>query len=174
MRAGFDPAEEIVTLAVEIVAEGADTGTVRAVAVHLTDSLLAAHAREQTSWPSPTDPEKLDAGFAALEKQGIVCRQNFSCCGSCGAGEIVEEMEQVQEAGATVRGYAFYHEQDTENATEGNGLYLNYGTADESEAAAIGVAKEIVAALRKEGLVVTWDGTWDTRIHVAMDWRKRR
>ena len=135
---------------------------------------LAEHKREQASWTAPTDCDRLDAAFAALEKSGIVARQNFSCCGSCGAGEIVDEMETVQEAGATVRGYVFYHEQDTDGAVERGGLYLNYGSAEEEEMPALRIGHEIVAALQQQGLTVVWDGTWEKRIHVDLDWQRRR
>ena len=83
-------------------------------------------------------------------------------------------MEEVEATGRPVRGYAFYHMQDTESAAEGRGLYLAYGAADEGELAALGVAGEIVDTLRTQGLDVAWEGTWDKRIQVSLDWKRRR
>lgn len=132
-------------------------------------AILAAHLAEQATWPAITDCDRLDAAFAALEASGIVCRQNFSCCGTCGAYEIWDEAAALEAAGTPVRGYAFYHVQDTESAVRGYGLYLNYGAAAEGEAAALAIAGEIVAALQQRGLRVDWNGQWSRRIGVALD-----
>lgn len=130
--------------------------------------------REQASWPTPTDCDRLDAAFAALEQGGIVCRQHFSCCGTCGAAEIWDEIDTARGAGLDVRGYAFYHVQDTEAAVEGYGLYLNYGAVEDDEAPALAIAHEIVTTLEQHGLRVHWDGQWSRRISISLDWKRRR
>lgn len=56
---------------------------------------------------------------------------------------------------------------------EGYGLYLNYGAVEEGEAAALGVANEIVAKLEQHSLRVSWDGRWSRRIRVSLDWKRR-
>lgn len=81
---------------------------------------------------------------------------------------------QQRAALRAVRGYAFYHMQDTESAVEGNGLYLNYGAVENGEVTAVGIAQEIAAARKQQGLKVDWDGTWAKRIGVSMDWKRRR
>ena len=134
----------------------------------------AAHAQEQKNWPDKTDCDRLDEAFTALEASGIVARQNFTCCGSCGSAEIWGEIETVQNEGGNVRGYAFYHAQDTESAVDGYGLYLGYGATEEGEAAALKIAHNIVAGLESHGLQTHWDGTWNQRIGVTLDWKKRR
>lgn len=135
---------------------------------------LAEHRAAEETWPGLTDCDRLDAAFAVLEAEGIVARQNFTCCGTCGASEIWEEIEAEQEAGAVVQGYAFFHMQDTEAAVEGDGLYLNYGACAEGDAAAIATGHRIVAALEAQGLSTGWDGRLATRIGVSLDWKKRR
>ena len=80
----------------------------------------------------------------------------------------------VQPVAIGARGYAFYHMQDTERATEGGSLYLNYGACEEGEAAALQVARDIVTRLEAHGLRTDWDGSWDQRIGVALDWKRRR
>lgn len=82
-------------------------------------------------------------------------------------------MGKVVKSGTRVRGYVFYHMQDTESAVEGGGLYLNYGAIQDGEAAAIGIGKEIAASLRQQGLQVE-DETWAKRIGVRLDWKRRR
>jgi hypothetical protein len=73
-----------------------------------------------------------------------------------------------------VRGYAFYHMQDTERAVVGDGVYLAYGAIEEGPFAATRIAQEICDALRAEGLVVEWDGTVEKRVLVKLDWKRRR
>ncbi len=174
VAAGFRSEDEIIESAVEVLAGDAEPGMLRAAAEQLTQRAMARHLAEQATWPAVTDCDRLDAAFAELEQHGIVARQDFSCCGTCGAGEIRAEMEDVAATCRPVRGYAFYHMQDTESAVDGYGLYLAYGATDESESAAVGVAREIVDVLRAHELAVAWDGTWDKRIQVSLDWKRRR
>ncbi len=171
---GFRPETEIAESAVEVLSDDYDAEVLTPHAVKITRELIAAHRQEQASWPKTTDCDRLDTAFAELERVGIVCRQDFSCCGTCGAGEIRDEMEQVAKSGKQVRGYAFYHMQDTEAAVEGQGLFLNYGAIQDGEAAALGIGNEISAALKRQGLKVDWDGTWAKRIGVRLDWKRRR
>jgi hypothetical protein len=174
VAAGFMTEEEIVTSAVEYASENYDAATLTPHAEKITKQKLAVHLSEQANWPAVTDCDRLDAAFAALEGKGIVCRQDFSCCGTCGSGEIWDEMDQTQKKGVHVRGYAFYHMQDTESAVVGDGLYISYGSKQDTEPAAIAIAQEISEALKQQGLKTDWDGTWKMRIGVKLDWKKRR
>lgn len=79
----------------------------------------------------------------------------------------------MKQAGGPARGYAFYHTQDTEAAADGSGLYLNYGACEEGEAPALEVASAIVAELERHGLATRWNGSWDQRIGVTLDWKRR-
>ncbi len=135
---------------------------------------LAHHQAEQANWPAVTDCDRLDAAFEELGRDGIVCRPDFSCCGTCGAIEILDEMEAAERQGLPVRGYTFYHQQDTEHAVEGDGICLNYGSTDEGDAAAVAIGHEVVHALRRHGLTVEWNGDISKRIEVGMDWKRRR
>ena len=64
--------------------------------------------------------------------------------------------------------------QDTEAATDGGDLYLNYGAVEEGEIAALHVAATIVSELERNGLNVDWDGSWGTRIGLKLAWKRRR
>jgi hypothetical protein len=174
IAAGFQSPAAIIESAIEYLSDEADPAILRPHAQRQVREILAAHLAEQATWPAITDCDRLDAAFAALEAGGIVCRQNFSCCGTCGAYEIWDEAASLEAAGTPVRGYAFYHVQDTESAVEGYGLHLSYGAAEEGEAAAVAIAGEIVAALQQQGLRVDWNGQWSRRIGVALDWNRRR
>ena len=179
VRAGFLPADEIAGRACETME---DDPALRPHAERFAAEELAAQAAEAADWPAVTDCDRLDAAFRALEETGIVARQDFSCCGNCGAAEIDDEMEAAAAAGARpVRGYCFYHMQDTERAVDGSGLHLNYGprweeglTNADYAPRAVAVGKEVAAALAAAGLEVDWNGRPDRRIGVALAWRRRR
>jgi hypothetical protein len=174
VAAGFDTPEEILQAASDYLAGDLDQRRIDLESGPMLERALAAHAAAEAGWPALTDCDRLDAAFAALEQQGVIARQNFSCCGNCGSSEIWGEIDAARDAGDPAYGYAFYHIQDTENAADGGALFLNYGAVDEGEAAALSVAHEIVDALKAKGLETDWDGSWDRRIGVSLDWKRRR
>ena len=130
---------------------------------------------EQIRWPAVTDYDRLDAALEALEMKRIVARQDFTCCGNCGQAEIGAEIADFEEKGVRARGYVFFHQQDTESAVEGHGLYFNYGHAleyDKPEASR-DIGRELVAALEGAGLRPKWDGDLGKRVFVGLDWKRR-
>jgi hypothetical protein len=171
---GFLDEDAILTGVVEIFEEDMDPELVRREAPGLLRTALAEHALDERKWPAQTDCDRLDAAFAALESDGVVSRQNFSCCGTCGSSEIWGEIEEAEKGGLSARGYTFFHVQDTEAAVEGQGLYLNYGACEQGEAASVAIGHDIVAKLNAHGLRTNWDGSLSKRIHVSLDWKKRR
>ena len=169
VAAGFSTPDAIAESAIEVFADDADEADLEAFARPEVRSAIEDQLRAEMEWPATTDCDRLDAAFRDLESRGVVSRQDFSCCGNCGATEIFDEIEKHSNA----RGYAFYHMQDTESAVRGHGLYLNYGSVDEGESAALKVGREIVAALEQQGLRPRWDGTWRQRIFVPLEWKRR-
>lgn len=170
---GFDSPTQISQEAVEVFSEEVDPEELAAAAERYTGQAIDAHRKVEATWPVETECDRLDAAFRQLEASGIVARQNFSCCGTCGSAEIGDEIEEVRQRRLSARGYAFYHMQDTEAAAEGRGLYLAYGNADQTESEAIRIGHEIVAVLRQFGFQPSWDGSWNKRIHVPIEWRRR-
>ncbi len=170
---GFRTEEQVVENVCNVLGDDFEGVEIGPLAEERTRLLMERRRQEEASWPSVTDCDRLDRAFEDLESRGIVCRQDFSCCGTCGAGEIRTEMEEVREKGSYVQGYAFYHVQDTEGAVEDGALYLSYGSTDEGETAALRVGHAICDAIRAQGLLVRWDGTWATRIRVQLDWKRR-
>lgn len=64
----------------------------------------------------------------------------------------------------------FFHQQDTEAAVTGGGLYLSYGTFDHTDPAVVG--REVVTALHAVGATTVWNGRADTRILVSpLEWQ---
>src|SRR5262249_51814859 len=115
VAAGYGPLEDIVDDAVEVFAEQCDDrAALREVARRLVDRAATAAAGAEQSWPEVTDCDRLDAAFDELDAAGVVARQHFSCCGTCGDTEIRDEMQQAVKDGVPVRGFTFFHVQDTE------------------------------------------------------------
>ena len=173
VRGGFTPVGEIPNAAVEYLATDGDASTLQSHAEAYTAEALVAHAEAQKQWTT-TDCDRLDASFTQLEADGILARQDFSCCQNCGHGEIWDLVQSANADDRSVRGYTFYHHQDTESAVEGGGLCLAYGSVIEGDEALARIGHEIVAALRSNGLQVNWDGTTKKRIVVTVDWKRRR
>jgi hypothetical protein len=174
VAAGFREPDHIAEGVVEMLSDSYDAEELRPDAERLTRQALKAHLLEQTTWPTTTDCDRLDAAFADLESGEIVARQNFTCCQTCGHYEIGDEIAAARKAGREVRGYAFYHMQDTESAVEGSGLYLAYGALEEGNDALVAIGREIVKVLRRHKLKSRWGGSGSDRIFVTLDWKRRR
>lgn len=174
VRGGFMTEDEIIESCVECYADEYDEASLKKHVPVLARELLSAHQQEQTTWPAVTDCDRLDQALSDLEKNGIVCRQDFSCCGTCGSAEIWTEIEEADAAGGKSRGYLFYHHQDTEGAVEYGTLHFNYGSTEEGEAPSLAVGNEIQAALKNRGFTVNWTGKLEQRIAIELEWKKRR
>jgi hypothetical protein len=174
VSAGFSDADDIIEGVVEMLSDEYDEEELRPDAERLTRQAIRTHLRAQATWPKTTDCDRLDGAFAELETKGIVARQNFTCCQTCGHYEIGGQIEAAREAGREVHGYTFYHMQDTEGAVEGDGLYLAYGALEPDDDALVAVGKEIVKVLRRHKLKVRWNGSGSERIFVALEWKRRR
>src|SRR5690606_23939670 len=85
VAAGYAPIAFVVEEAVDAFSDtSVDPAAVRQAASSLAEAALTEHLAEQATWPATTDCDRLDAAFAKLEDAGIVARQHFSCCGTCG------------------------------------------------------------------------------------------
>ena len=166
VHGGFGTCEEIVRGVTEYF--DAEHEVHPAQARGIVNRLWRERLAEQAEWPETTDADRLLEVFGALDANGIVARPDFACCRRCGMTEIGAE------AGEGDRGFVFFHEQDTNRAVEGAGMWLAYGTLAGSTLDPAAVGREVVAALRAAGLPVEWNGSADARIHVTpLDWRKR-
>lgn len=174
VASGFYDRTQIVQNAKDAFDGELDADHLSREAAIVTDQALAEQLVAQAHWPSVTDCDRLDAAFAELEAEGIVARQNFTCCGTCGAAEIWDEAKALEDAGKAVEGYTFYHMQDTESAADGDGLYLNYGAAEGTDDASVEIGHRIVDRLEGHGLKPQWDGSIRTRIQVPLEWKRRR
>jgi hypothetical protein len=171
---GFSGRTDIIGRFSEVAEDEYGRDDLEPVVTRLTDAALTAHHRRQARWKGETDCDRLDAAFAALEQQGIVARQNFTCCSTCGHAEIGGEVAAARRRRRPVAGYAFYHMQDTEGAAEGGGVYIKYDCLADDRGRKTAVGHKIVEALGAAGLRADWNGDPDTAVYVRLKWRKRR
>lgn len=179
---GFDDAASIIENAVESCEDQADSDELTRAAAAFYRSLAAEHAERQRRWPATTDCDRLDAAFERLNEMGIMARHRWACCGSCAAAEMPGEFNRLggEWEGVPIIGYAYYHQQDSESATQGGGLYLGYGSTEYADderayqAQGLRIAQTVCEVLKEHGLKVSWDGTYARRIHVSLDWQRRR
>ncbi|MEU8539117.1 hypothetical protein AB0C52_03805 [Streptomyces sp. NPDC048717] len=170
LRGGYHDRLTLTERARDYLVDGDERPVSFAQAERLVDRLWRERVAEMAEWGEDlTDPERLTAAFAALDDAGIITRENYTCCRTCGIGEIGGE-DGAEEA----RGYVFFHEQCTEGAAAGGALFLLYGGFDESGETTAAVGREVTEALRGQGLTVAWDGDPESAIQVTgLDWRKR-
>ena len=172
VNGAFVPEEEIPQIAIEGLADEYDAESLEPYAAILTQEYLAEHEKDQESWPATTDCDRLDLAFEALERSGILCRQDYQCCLSCGYARISRELDEIGRD--RFRGFTFYHQQDTNGAVESGSIGLGYGSVADDDAKSIAIGQEIVSAVREQGLKVDWIGSLDQRIIVRLDWKRRR
>lgn len=172
---GFDSEEDIVEDALEYFADDfGDSEDFGDKLSKLTAELMASQLEEERRWQDETDCDRLNKAFDLMEGVGIVARQNFTCCQTCGHAEIWEEIEQTRQDG-DVMGYVFYHMQDTDRVIEEGRLYLAYGSADNADETSLRVAQLATQVLQKQGFKVDWNGSLDKRICIeSLVWRRRR
>jgi hypothetical protein len=174
VRAGYEELDEIVACAMEYFTGTWDEELVGGRAERALSEEVESLRNAQLSWPVTTDYDRLVSAFRTLRARGIVARENFTCCQTCGMDEIGAELQtEEEESGVPVRGFTFFHIQDTERAVEDGGLYLSFGGADDTEAGALHTAAAVVEELSSHGLEAAWDGTSAKRIRVKMAWQRR-
>lgn len=174
LRAGYLGDAAIVKALVEAWKDQIPAKEIRAEARRVLPQARAEHMARQRGWPKVTDCDRLDKAFAELERSGILTRQDYWCCGTCGCAAIYDEMQELVRKKKRARGYTFFHAQDTQAVVEGESLFLNYGAVDCTAAGGVAIGKEVVRVLRKHGLKPKWSGKIEQRIRVTMKWQRRR
>ena len=174
IAAGFLDPDEIAARAIEGLRHGPHSFSVVSFVENVTYEAWESHLQWQRSWPEVTDCDRLDRAFAELEQAGIFARQHYKCCRTCAGSALWEEMKTGSAQGRMVRGYLYYHSQGTERAILGQGLGLYFGSIEQTPEATVVIGQEVVDALQRHGLTLTWDGTADRCIDVEMEWMRRR
>jgi len=124
--------------------------------------------------------EKLNNAFKLLRKAGLIARQNFGCCGSCGSYEIATKMEELLDKNKPVVGYVFFNRQNADalvsdgyKPADGR-LYLSYadGTTNKypnnAPVSTLDIGKMLLITLTSVGLLAEWNGDSDSCVIVRM------
>jgi hypothetical protein len=173
VRSGFESRERVIEIFCEEMYAPGDLDPDEVSAA--VDAAIGAHQQSKTTWPAVTDCDRLDRAFTRLTFEGVICLHNAGYTQSDGFDDFREAYRSHSHRD-TVRGYCFYHGQDTERAVEGGGLFLAFGPVDpkqeETEGPAVG--RLVTAALTTEGLQSRWDGTFAERIFIPhFTWQRR-
>lgn len=76
VKGGFAPREDIVENAVALFGDDrAAPADLETLAARLTDAALDEQRARERSWTTPTDCDRLERAFAALEARGVVVRR---------------------------------------------------------------------------------------------------
>jgi hypothetical protein len=153
------------------------------------DRLASQLASEMADWPDETDCDRLDRVEAALRERGILLWQVSPCCDTCTGGELPDRIDVINGRYPgfrdRVRGYAFFIDQNMPEMLTDNtqlSVYLAYGwfPPDDSrvepdiyEKNALSIAGEICSCLQDEGFKVDWNGSFNRKIGVSLNWHRR-
>lgn len=173
VRAGYLGDEGLVEWVLECFKGQIPKRKLLAKATSCVAEFRVAVENESKRWRKVTDCVRLDRAFDDLEMLGILARQNYWCCATCGCAAIDDEMKQRARSKRPADGYTFFDEQDTAAAVLGDGLFLNYGAAKDDVASQIAVGVMVANALKKAGLKPRWSGSLDERIFIAMKWQRK-
>lgn len=126
----------------------------------------------------PAAARALFDAFERLEwKDRVRTEHSWTCCASCGANEMAEEL---REQPGEFDGGCFYHDQDVDTAIATGRLYVRFGAyaADHDgtdDTMDVDIGRRIVGELQLRGFVPEWDGTSSTCIIVDLrDWSQQR
>ena len=140
-------------------------------------ALNAAFRRKREAekhWPEVTDCDRLDLVFEQLHGRGIIALHNVGFTQAQGLEDVQVEFLRRGGSRGGLLGYCFYHGEDLERAVRGEGLYLFYGSLDEEDQATLALGRKLQGQLRAAGLVVEWPQNREKRIHIALQWQRRR
>lgn len=184
VSAGFDSREDIIIAAVNeaLIETGLNKQWLVEQASRLTDASLKFHLRMQKTWLQETDCDRLDEAFAELDRAGIVARQNFACCITCGRNAMWRDIASAYADGvrdnSPIIGYVFFHQRDAEQAVRNGYLWLAYSSTKTETTAGEHtkqIAQIIIQTLERHGFRVSWEGEISKRILIEnLKWQHRR
>ena len=116
---------------------------------------------------------KLTKAFAIMRNFGLIAKQNYLCCQSCGCFGMATLANELKDKGKEPIGYAFYHNQDKANMVKSGKFYIAYGGFDTTKYGKFGlddktVGEKIMKALKLLDIEAEWNGNPNTRIFVKV------
>lgn len=174
LQGAGDPEEYWDYLEDELTEEGVS----EAAALTYFEQVIAERKLQQEELGQPHSA--LTQAFAELAEIGVVGRENFTCCGTCGSSEIWDERDDSRQW----RGYLYYHSQDAQVIPEDGQTYVGYGAfldayftetqwealSDEEKESKYDqtvrdlMVNEVFPILKKHDIGVEWNGDLSVRI----------
>jgi hypothetical protein len=138
------------------------------------DSAYAVRLREQTSWATVTDFDKLVQAFDKLNSSGIIALHKAGMTKQDGEGDSQEIHEELLKKGIKTSGFCYYHWQDVERVVDDSHLFIGFGDFNKNDKDALEIGKKVAATLESKGFKLNWDKTVETRIEITnINWQKR-
>jgi hypothetical protein len=138
------------------------------------DKAYSERLREQSTWPTVTDFDKLVQAFDKLNSSGIIALHNAGMTKQDGEGDSEEIHDDLLKKGIITKGFCYYHWQDVERVVDDTHLYIGFGDFHNNDKDALEIGKRVAAALEQQGFELNWDNTVATRIEITnIKWQKR-
>ena len=138
------------------------------------ENIYAARIKEQSSWETITDFDKLTQAFDKLNTSGIISLHNAGMTRQDGEGDCEEIYQELKKKGIVAKGFCYYHWQDIERVVDDGNLFIGFGDFKNNEKDALAIGNQIASTLESFGLKLNWDKTINTRIEIInLKWQKR-
>jgi hypothetical protein len=138
------------------------------------DKAYSERLREQSTWPTVTDFDKIVQAFDKLNSSGIIALHNAGMTRQDGEGDSEEIHDDLLKKGIITKGFCYYHWQDVERVVDDSHLYIGFGDFNNNDKDALEIGKQVAAALEEQGFKLNWDNTVATRIEITnIKWQKR-
>ncbi|MEU8223279.1 hypothetical protein [Kribbella sp. NPDC048915] len=162
VRSGYADHATITAALTEAVSEDAPAMDPAALVPLLIGEAVVDLNKDAATWPEVTDPDRLDAVLAELERRGLVVVRYTS--DHHAAREVLEVAEQPT-------GLVFFTDTDVWHAVDFGMLELKLWHPDTANVApGEPLLEDVLALLRANGLPATFD---EGRIEVILSWQRR-
>lgn len=169
---GFFEEERILEIIMEEMFEPGEID--EALTLSQIKSEFAQKIRDEASWPTITDCDRLDQIFSELNQAGIIALQNAGYTQSDGMDDITQLYNEQGGIFSSIQGYCFYHGQDVERAVDGHGLFITFGDIKGTDEKGIEIGARIIATIERHGLIAKWSGSLSQRIEIPkINWQRR-
>jgi hypothetical protein len=162
VRSGYADHAAITAALTEAVTEDAPSMDAAALVPLLIGEAVMDLNEDAVTWPTTTDPDRLDAVLAELESRGLVVVRYTS--DHHAAREALEAAEHPQ-------GLVFFTDTDVWHAVDFGMLELKLWHPDTANVApGEPLLEDVLALLRQNDLPAVYD---EGRIEVTLDWQRR-
>lgn len=138
------------------------------------ETIYLARLKEQESWETVTDFDKVTQAFDKLNTTGIISLHNAGMTRQDGESDCDEIYQELNKKGIIAKGFCYYHWQDIERVVDEGNLFIGFGDFKNTDKDALAIGSQIASTLERFGLNLNWDKTINTRIEIInLKWQKR-